>query len=517
VGNRLTGTLADATSQSIIATSEATAETKAGTLNGLDRVLQDIRAALGEGRTERWTNTVRLPAATTSSIEALRSYAIGGAAWSAGNFRVARELWQRALDLDTGFALAMGGLGAFHYYHHNRETGKRFYEEALRRVNRLTEWERLRISEGYAGALGDTARSFAIQRELISKYPSAVSWYNYGTALMLGNRDQEAISALREALRFDSTFASIYINLATASKNLHKDDDALRFYDRAARLDSVILRRGNLANEYGSLLVGTGRFMDAEQHYRLVVSRTNLFDRIIGFRGLGYLALRRGRLDEAVGHFRQANTVALQQGDDGLLSLMRGRLLEALTLLLMSDSTAAGRALDQMVAAVNDKIEPPFLARAGYGLSLAGRRAQLERLSALAQARRDSLNPRDAAAVRRLQAELAVVDGQPRRAVDLLTDEDARLRRLEVLVAAGQYRDALSRIAILDPPPLAHETQFEWFRAVVAAGDAAAAEGNRSRATEYYRRLVDYWEDGDSTATLLRYARRRITELSQAR
>ena len=59
------------------------------------------------------------------------------------DYQRARELWERAVDLDTGFAMALGSLGSWHYYTHNRDLGERYYQAAFAHADRLTERELL--------------------------------------------------------------------------------------------------------------------------------------------------------------------------------------------------------------------------------------------------------------------------------------------------------------------------------------------------------------------------------------
>src|SRR5207244_1350809 len=106
-----------------------------------------MRGKLGEPRRDIEERRVPLPYVTTPSLEALRSYGDAGVAWNHGNYGLARELWTRAVDLDTGFAMAYAALGQINYYNHNRELGEKYYGEALKRSSHLTEYERLRLMQ----------------------------------------------------------------------------------------------------------------------------------------------------------------------------------------------------------------------------------------------------------------------------------------------------------------------------------------------------------------------------------
>lgn len=522
-GYRLSVEVASGRTGDAILATAANAETKAGTIAALDRLLQEVRAALGERRDEIRENSVALPAATTASLEALRSYATGSAAWSRGYYRIASELWHRALDLDTGFAMAMGALGAYAYYHHDRQTGERFYTEALRRSGRLTEWEQLELARSFASARQWTDSALALHRLMVERFSSSVTWYNYGTGLMAAGRPAEAIEALRRAADLDSSFANIRINLATASKALHRTDDALRYYEEAGALDSTILTAGNIGSEYGATLVAAGRPAEAAAVFQRMLRRNNLFDRSLGYRGLGYLGFWQGRFEEGVGAFRQATAVSRQQARSKL-SVLRGDLLESLSLLLLGDSAEANRALDRTLTAVDSTIEPGFLALVGYGLARAGRPADLERLARSLRAVADTNARSDRSAIQFIEAELLLIRGQPDSAAAQFAQGRGPLselgaqRRLSALAAAARVEPA-RRLAdsLLAVPVFGSESQFEWLWNLALAAELEARAGRIDQARARYRRLLEVWADGDSASAPLAVARRRLEELSRSR
>ena len=524
-GYRLSVQVVNGESGKVAIHSEAAAETKAGTIIALDRLLQDVRAGLGERRDERGARTLPLPAATTTSIEALRSYALGTRAWSGGKYQMAAELWRRALDLDTGFAMAMGSLGGYSYYHQDRTEGQRYYTEALKRTGRLTEWEQLELAHGFASYRERIDSALALGRLIAERYPSATSWYNYGTELLSFGRPAEAITALERVLTLDSAHAPTHINLATASKVLGRRRDALVHYEQAGRIDSLILSRGNVAHEYAGLLATEGRTADADRVYRRMLARPDLADRALGYRGLGFLLVWEGRLDAAVGAFRQAIDAARQQQDRGQVSLVRGHLFEALTLLMIGERADAGRALDRGVENLGPLVSPGFRAILGYGLVRAGKIPEAEKVAAGIHAMVDTLNQTDRDAAAWIDAELLAAKGHGDSASALLaTAATGRLkgllgfRRVALLAGAGRIEPA-RRLAdsILATQSFGSEAQFEWLWTLVLSAELEARAGAPDRAAARLGRLIDQWAKGDSTSALLTAARKRVTDLTRSR
>lgn len=521
-GYRLSSVLADAGSGQAVRSAEASAETRAGTLTALDRLVDETRAGLGEGRSERRGRSLGLPAATTPSFEALRSYAQGSIAWGSGQYEIAKELWERALDLDTGFAMALGAMGAYYNRHHDRAAAARFYVQALRQKDRLTELERLRLEEGYASLRGETDSMLAINRAIVARFPSAESWYGYGTELMRLGRGREALDALAESLKLDSTYANGHANSANAAKQVGRLDVALEHFNRAASLDSTILLHGFAIAEYGELLVQLGRFDEADAHFRRILDRPGIRDRPYALRSLGLLRVWRGRLDEAVGLLRQATAASIQIDDRTAIGALRGRAYEGLTLLMMGDAQEANRAFDSLMANVRPNAEPLVLALYARALVRANRIADARRLATLP---RDTMGRSDRQALQFIAAATAIASGQVDSGMALLAagaaaPQSAVTNWLRVDGLAGQRKTELA-LALADSlnatPEFGNESQFEWIWGMVRAADLAAELGHRKAALAGYRRLIDLWRGGDQSSALLDHARKQVEVLGSAR
>lgn len=510
----LNGRLVEAETGVVTVESQARAETRGGTLVALDRILDDLRGRLGESRGARRGATMPLPDATTPSLEALRAYASGSYAWRTGDYGTAKELWLRAIDLDSGFAMTMGALGTFFYYHHDPIEGRRYFDEALRRESRLTPIERLEIEANYAWGRRDSAAEFRARRKLIADQPTADHWSNYGTALMRVGLHEQAIAALTHAVSLDSTEVGALVNLATSARNLSRYAEAAAYYRRAGALDSTVLTSGNIGTEYGALLIRLGRIDDATGHYRSMLTAASLQNRLLALRGLGYVMLRAGHLEQAVGFFRQANLVAEQQGATGQVSLARGRMLEGMALRLSGDSAAASRAFDQAMKATENQRDPGFLALFGMGFGRAGRRQDVERMAARVGSLRDSASPGDRLGVLVLDAERMLLRHRPDSAAMIFAEVSgplrtmALLRRASALADAGHVDQAAKVVEPLLPdPPVQHESQVEWYWTLASIADAAAAAGDTRTAARFYGQLAAGWTTGDATSPLLVKAR----------
>jgi Tfp pilus assembly protein PilF/TolB-like protein len=497
-GFRLTGKLADVAAEKILMTATATATTRDALLTALDTVLLETRRRLGESPSEMADRRTPLPLVTTSSLEALSSYADGGRAWDKGDYRLANELWRRAIDLDTGFAMAYGALGQWHYQTNNREQGEHYFTEAFKRAGRLTEREYLRLRESAATYRGQTDSAVAITGLLASRFPSVATWYNHGTDLMTARRDSEAIVAFKTALGYDAKHVNSNINLATVSGRLSRWDDALRYYTRAGELDSTALYRGFINLEYGSALVMLGRLADAESVFTRMARRPQIESRASGLRSLGYLAFWRGRGDDAADFFRQATEASVQIRAP--LTELRNRMLLATTYREMGrDAEANDEITKAITLARAAAIEPTPLSWVVNLAVKSGRVADARAVSTLLQSRVNPTNAADVAASAYVRSLLALAEQQPdsalrlaRAAAQFLSPILRAVLEAEAYRELGQLDSARAAIErIRKQKAFGYESQDEWMRAPIVLGDLRLAQHDTAGALREYEQVLE--------------------------
>jgi TolB-like protein len=89
----LTARLVDATSGATIAAESRKANRRADVIDALDALVRSLRRDIGESPETIAKHDLPLPEATTRSLDALRAYARGNAAWVGGQRAQARELY----------------------------------------------------------------------------------------------------------------------------------------------------------------------------------------------------------------------------------------------------------------------------------------------------------------------------------------------------------------------------------------------------------------------------------------
>jgi tetratricopeptide (TPR) repeat protein len=520
---RLTGRLADVSSSRAPASMSVDAASRDDVLRALDTVLLQVRRQLGEANDEMRDRRESLPFVTTASLEALRSYSDGSASWARGDYRAARDLFLRAVDLDTSFAMAYGALGMTYYYFHDRVNGDRYYKEAFERSARLTERERLRLMESWYGNHGRLDSAVVYTGLLAKRYPSVPTWYNYGTALMQAQRYDEASTALHTALTFDPTHTSSYINLATVANSRQRFDTAVAYYLRAARTDSTALYRGNINHEYGGALVRLGRYAEAESAFTKMSVNPRIENRALGLRSLGYLGLWRGRVDDAIGYYRQALDATMQ---------VKAPLSEARNRMLLSTAyRTAGRNAEASIEIRRtlphlDSVyfEPQLLAMLATNVHALGETRHLPAILRAMRAKRRPNDRVDAAADAYVAGLIALSAGRAdsalvyaRAATALPTRVPRLMLTAEAFRLLGQMDSARVTLeAIIASDGFGLEGQDYWLRAPIVLGDVLLTRGDTAAAAAQYQRFLNQWRGASADLADIAMARSRLASLRPA-
>jgi eukaryotic-like serine/threonine-protein kinase len=180
----------------------------------VDRLTAQL-LALGAG-----AQASQLSALTTTNLEALRLYLDGVAAFRRGGYAISTPTFERAVALDSSFALALSALVESDGWH--ASTNPR----GMRRVRRLAWEHRSRLNprdqlmlQARIGSLYPRYTPFDVQiadaERMVQSMPeSADAWHLLGDALFHGGRladivepEKRAKQAFEKAFRLDSLYA----------------------------------------------------------------------------------------------------------------------------------------------------------------------------------------------------------------------------------------------------------------------------------------------------------------------
>ena len=512
----LNARLVEAATGVTIAAESRRAARRAEVIDAVDDLVRRLRHDIGESADVIAKHDLPLPQATTRSLEALRKYADGKAAWAAGQHTPARELYLEAVALDSDFALAHAALGFYYYWNNDRPNGDAHYDHALRLLDRLTDLERLQVRASAESWRGNREAAIELRKALLAIYPNdPAAWGNIGYDYMRLHRPNESIAAYRKQLERDSTDPSDYINLAISYLQLAKYDEAVRHYQRAFTLQPSLLKLENLNHEYGKALLFAGKPEEARAVYDSMLAGT-VDQRARGHRSLGLLAMIRGRYGEAVDRFRDA--VLLSQGPNRELTEARNRLFLASA---QQEKGWRDSATAQMQSAHalfrRAYFEPMFLWFLGKALARDGQVALASEVLDTLRKRARPDNPQDRANVLALGGEVTLAQGR--------ADSAARLLQLAYTIDSSSLvkeslASALARAGNVTLAARLYESLLadgeSWYGAeaeqyALAAPLAAGALYERANdlphARAAYEQVLTRWAQGDTDLVTMRASR----------
>jgi tetratricopeptide (TPR) repeat protein len=155
---------------------------------------------------------------TTASVEAYREYAEGIRFHELFREEEAAPHFERAIELDPGFAMALAKLGVVMSNLGRHEEADRYAARALEHLDRLSERERLYIEGWYASRKRSTmGKAIEFYGRAVERYPDHGSArHNLGNLLFETERYDEAIEQLEELRRRGMMFPATYEQLAQA-------------------------------------------------------------------------------------------------------------------------------------------------------------------------------------------------------------------------------------------------------------------------------------------------------------
>jgi eukaryotic-like serine/threonine-protein kinase len=170
-------------------------------LKALGPITARIRAVLGD----KTPDTEKLAAAetvTASSFEALRAYERGQALARGNKLEQALAAYRQAIDLDPGMGRAYAGMAVVYDDLKDEAKTKTAYEEALKRVDRMTEREKYRtLGTYYLLVARNYDKAIENYETLLQRYPAdSAAHGNLGMAYMLTGNPERAVTEAREVL-----------------------------------------------------------------------------------------------------------------------------------------------------------------------------------------------------------------------------------------------------------------------------------------------------------------------------
>jgi tetratricopeptide (TPR) repeat protein/predicted Ser/Thr protein kinase len=523
----LTARLLDPRTRAAVLTESIQAKSKDQVLPALDMLATRVRRNLGESLAGL-SQSVPLPKATTSSLEALKMYA--------DSLRVrqpqqaADDLLRQAIVLDPNFALAHAELGRRYYLKAERATriqGEAHFVKALGLLDRLSTRERLWVTALAEDSRGHRQQAVDAYTTYLAQYPDDPrGWYRIGwTRMATLGQLQPAVEAFQRVIALNPSDAGAHVNLATCYAALGKPREAVEQYQKAFALEPPLLTAEFVNHEYGFTLVKLGEVDKAAEVFGR--ARADAEMRARGDRSLALLEIYRGQYAKAAGYLREA--IRLNHTNGASVSEFRDRLYLARAVEAVGDS----RGFASEVAAAEDlgvrtSLGPEWLQRLAKIRARTGRvQAARRTLAIMEKAALDTTagssvarsTSRDRAYLDLVRGEIELAEGRSREAAVLFEAANAaEAQNAEILeslatayVGAGRLEEAVKQYEdLMTAAPLGNEGLELWLRAHVRLGELYDRLGRPDAARRSYERLLLLWKSADANVIALAQAKARL-------
>lgn len=227
----------------VVAREQVEAERKEQVLRALGSAASSLREKLGESLRTIERFDAPIEQATTSSLEALKSYSLGYEQQSRARYLEAIPFYRRAIEMDPNFALAHTQLAVAYDNSRQPELAAEYAARAFELRTRVSEREKLYISwRYYSGTTRELDKAIEVLELWKQTYPrdvvppNSLSFY-YS---QIGQYER-AIEQARLAIELNPSRPQPYSNLGLALMGSNRLDEAQAVYERALsqNLDST--------------------------------------------------------------------------------------------------------------------------------------------------------------------------------------------------------------------------------------------------------------------------------------
>jgi len=498
-----------------LARAQEEAASKEDVLKAVGRAASTMREKLGESLSSIKKFDAPIEEATTTSLEALKTFNLGDARRLKGVELESIPFYKHAIELDPNFALAYARLGTVYGNFGELELATEYRKKAFDLRDRVSERERFYISAHYyssvTGEIDKARETYELWKQTYPRdtvpHNNLAVRYNAETG-----QHEKALAEAQEALRLDPNEPLHYVNTAASYMGLN------RFAEAKAIAERQLAQLGESPNPHFTLynvafLQGDAAGM---QKHAAALRGKPQEDQMLSLRAAN--AAYFGRLREARELYRQS--VELSQRN---VFKERAAFTIASEALGEAEFGNASRAHERATAALAIARGIRVEVAAAQALALSGDLSQ-------AQALADDLARRfptdtwvHAVSLPSIHATIEVQRGNPTRAVELLHPAapyelgfgglGSIYLRGQAYLGAGKGNEAgvefqklLDHSGINPSGPVHALAHVGLARAYALAGDT-------SKARKAYQDFFALWKDADPDIPILQQAKAEYVRL----
>jgi serine/threonine protein kinase/tetratricopeptide (TPR) repeat protein len=229
-----------------LAQEQVTAESKEKVLNALGDAASRLRGQLGESLATVQKFDVPLVQATTSSLEALKAYSLAEKASREQTSGAAMPYDQRAIELDSNFALGYWAMGWDYFRLSESARAGEYFSKAFQLRDHASEREKLVITaDYYLNVTGELEKAGETYQQEIASYPREAEAYGgLGNVFAAQGQYEKAAEMTRQAVSLAPDFVGWSENLVNFEVALQRFDEAQQIVReaQARKLDDFVMR-----------------------------------------------------------------------------------------------------------------------------------------------------------------------------------------------------------------------------------------------------------------------------------
>jgi eukaryotic-like serine/threonine-protein kinase len=493
-----------------IARQQTEAATKEKVLQALGTAAKEIRGPLGETVTSIEHFNAPIEQATTTSLEAMKSYAIGDEKRAREGDLPSLPFYQRAIELDPNFAMAYARIGAVYANLGERRLSEENSQKAFDLRDRTSEREKFYIADHYyrdvTGELGKDTENLELWIQTYPRdYPPR---NNISVEYGVTGAFQKALAQALEAVRLAPNDVLPYVNVIVSYLRLNQLEEAKAIYKQAVdqKLDTMTVHNQRFVIAY---LEG-----DQQEMERQAAWASGKTEESVILLQQSQVAASRGQLKQARELSQQAFDSAKKfnlQAGAAAAAAQRGTFEN-----WMGDASSSKSWSTQALDLSHDQ-----LVWVAASLAWAGDSTRPEKVIDGEGNRRpkDTFLHQDW--IPQVRGAIEIKRGNPSAAVEALKPAElfepndigpmfyrglAYFSMKSGKEAAAEFRKIVDRKTINPLSPLHTISQLELGRSLALAGDAAGAR-------TAYQDLFALWKGADPDLPLLKQARAEYANL----
>jgi serine/threonine protein kinase/tetratricopeptide (TPR) repeat protein len=487
-----------------IARQQSEAASKEKVLQALGTAAKQIRGPLGETVTSIERFSAPIEQATTSSLEALRAFAMGDEKRAREGDLASLPFYKRAVELDPNFAVAYARMGAVYGNEGDLRQSAENSQKAFDLRDRTSEEEKFYITDHYYNDVtGELPKAVENLELWIQTYPRDWSPRNnlVGDYSLAGDF-QKALQQALECLRLQPNDVLPYQNLMSTYVHLNQLEEAKAIYQQAMdkKLDSEFLHNTKLWIAYLE-----GDDPEIERQAALASGKPEEATLLLS---QAQIAASRGQLKKA----RELSQHAFDLAKKFDLSSTAASVafFRANIELWLGDVSAARSWANQSLDLSQDQ-----MVWAAAPLALAGDPTRPQKIVDAEGKRRAKDTLLQQNWIPQVKAAIAIKRGNPTAGVEALKLADqfeandpgptfyrglAYLSMKSGNEAAAEFKKVVDRRTLFPLAPLHFLSQLEMARSLALAGDVAGARSA-------YQDLFALWKDADPDLPVLKQAK----------